>query len=267
MTSSVGISPREFGRELLTARQGAGVTLELISARTKIGRRALEALENGEYAQLPDRVFAGFFVRQYLDMVGISEKAEWLDRFEQSWHFHHSSSQPVPAVQEPLPAPRRRIRPWVIGFVLVVGALAAVILIERRHTEVTSEGGTPALPTPVSVRRSGTVDQPPEDTGSTPEEGEDRVPRIPDTMLWLRALDHECWVEVVAAPETSGSRLLKPGEVWEVEVGPGPVELLIGDAAGVEFSYRGQTISRPGRAGQVMRFRLDGTRSEPVETR
>lgn len=45
------------------------VPLEAIMAQTKISRRFLEAIENGEYDQLPGGVFTVNYIRQYAALV------------------------------------------------------------------------------------------------------------------------------------------------------------------------------------------------------
>lgn len=46
------------------------VSLESIMERTKISRRFLEAIENGEYRELPGGVFSINYIRQYAELVG-----------------------------------------------------------------------------------------------------------------------------------------------------------------------------------------------------
>lgn len=46
------------------------VSLESIITKTKISRRFLEAIENGQYQELPGGVFAVSYIRQYAELVG-----------------------------------------------------------------------------------------------------------------------------------------------------------------------------------------------------
>lgn len=46
------------------------ISLESIMERTKISRRFLESIENGEYKELPGGVFSVNYIRQYAAMVG-----------------------------------------------------------------------------------------------------------------------------------------------------------------------------------------------------
>lgn len=51
-------------------RLRAKVSLEQIAADTKIGRRFLEAIEAGAYADLPGGVFTVSYIRQYAEATG-----------------------------------------------------------------------------------------------------------------------------------------------------------------------------------------------------
>jgi cytoskeleton protein RodZ len=57
--------------------------MEKISGETKISTRHLEALEAGEYSELPGGVFRKGIVRSYLTAVGLEENP-WIERFEAS---------------------------------------------------------------------------------------------------------------------------------------------------------------------------------------
>jgi cytoskeleton protein RodZ len=70
-----------FGDELRIERERRQVTLETISAVTKVSIRHLEALEEGKYFDLPGGVFRKGIVRSYVSAVGLDEAA-WLQRFE-----------------------------------------------------------------------------------------------------------------------------------------------------------------------------------------
>jgi cytoskeletal protein RodZ len=70
-------------------RQRGGVSLESIVDSTKLSRRFLEAIEGGEYADLPGGVFAISYIRQYAAAVGydadviLEHHREWLGGTQQ----------------------------------------------------------------------------------------------------------------------------------------------------------------------------------------
>ena len=73
-----------FGEDLRTERERRGISIERLCADTKVNRRFIEALERGDYRELPGGVFRRGFVRAYLKAVGLDE-TDWMARFEQSY--------------------------------------------------------------------------------------------------------------------------------------------------------------------------------------
>jgi cytoskeleton protein RodZ len=59
-----------LGERLRQQRLARGVSLQHISEQTRIGIRYLEALEAGDFKQLPGAIFARSFVRQYVAIIG-----------------------------------------------------------------------------------------------------------------------------------------------------------------------------------------------------
>jgi cytoskeleton protein RodZ len=62
-----------FGEKLKQEREKRKITLEQISASTKIGTRLLHALEEDKFNQLPGGIFNKGFVRAYSRVVGLDE--------------------------------------------------------------------------------------------------------------------------------------------------------------------------------------------------
>ncbi|MFB5191492.1 helix-turn-helix domain-containing protein [Alicyclobacillus fastidiosus] len=62
---------RELGRILRSTRESLGFDLDEIEEKTKIRKRYLLALEEGDWTVLPGRVYARGFVRSYADVLGL----------------------------------------------------------------------------------------------------------------------------------------------------------------------------------------------------
>lgn len=58
---------------LATVRRNRGITLQQISATTKIGVRALEAIETGDFRVLPGGIYATSYIRQYARAIDYPE--------------------------------------------------------------------------------------------------------------------------------------------------------------------------------------------------
>ncbi|MGE5111646.1 MAG: RodZ domain-containing protein [Acidobacteriaceae bacterium] len=63
-----------FGDKLKRERELRGVTLDEIAKATKIGTRALKALEDEQFDQLPGGIFNKGFVRAYAKFLGLDEE-------------------------------------------------------------------------------------------------------------------------------------------------------------------------------------------------
>lgn len=66
---------RRAGTQLRETREAKGLTLEAIAASTRIPIRHLEAIEEGDFGQLPSRTYAIGFTRTYARELGMEERA------------------------------------------------------------------------------------------------------------------------------------------------------------------------------------------------
>jgi cytoskeleton protein RodZ len=245
MSLPVTPSPQEFGAALRRLREERGVTIESIAAKTKISRRILQALEDGDFRLLPNHVFVRLFLRQYLDILP-EDPEPWLTAYDAAWAQFERDSRPWPVI-EPPPPRGRRVGPWILGALIVLAALFAVLLIERRQSG--GSGGalapTPevSLPTPAPV--------PTEPAPATPTPVEEST-----DVLVIRATVRPCWVEVQVNGEEAMSRLLEAGDSWKIEAAGRPVSLLVGDAGAAEVSYLGTSHNPVGAPGEVARLHL-----------
>lgn len=71
----------ELGHILREARETKGLTLQEVQEKTRINTRYLEALENGDYENLPTPVHVRGFLRNYARFLGLDPQP-LLDRYE-----------------------------------------------------------------------------------------------------------------------------------------------------------------------------------------
>src|SRR5579862_9468028 len=62
-----------FGENLRREREMRGVSLEEISAATKISMRFLESIEREDFSKLPGGIFSRSFIRSYARYLGLDE--------------------------------------------------------------------------------------------------------------------------------------------------------------------------------------------------
>lgn len=75
-------------------RMRARVSLDQIIEKTKISRRFLEAIESGDYKQLPGGVFTVSYIRQYAASIGFDAE-EILEHYRSSQQGRDGTEEPV----------------------------------------------------------------------------------------------------------------------------------------------------------------------------
>lgn len=110
-----------LGAELRAARLASGLSMAELSTKTRVHPRFLTALEQGEYAVLPSRIFSMGYVRAYAAALGLDE-LNAVERFKREY----------PDAAVPLQAPTgttfqqvRRSSPKILG---VVGVLMVAVV-------------------------------------------------------------------------------------------------------------------------------------------
>ena len=109
------------GERLRVAREEKGLSLEDIAAQTRIPRRHLESIENGEWDKLPAPTYTTGFAKSYASAVGL-DRTEIGDQLRSEMGGQRFTPT-TPEVFEPAD-PARTMPRW-----LVLGAIAAVILL------------------------------------------------------------------------------------------------------------------------------------------
>ena len=74
-----------FGELLRREREQRGITLDWISASTKVAVRNLQALEAERFDQLPGGILSKGIVRGYVRCLGLDEN-EWIRRYLDAYH-------------------------------------------------------------------------------------------------------------------------------------------------------------------------------------
>jgi cytoskeletal protein RodZ len=250
------VSPTSFGEQLRRAREGAGVRIEEIVAETKVSKTILEALEEGRFRRLPERVFSRSFVAQYARTVG-AEAAPLLASFDRAWEAYRDSSgvhANLTALDDDV-GPAIHWRFWIpiLGGALILLGAGLVILLGR--SSIVDE----LVPDP---RRSGAHRL---STPGEPRAAARPTPRLTpvaarplsegaETMVALTVVvepGEECWIHYRDGDGETGQRLLTGGNRLSLELA-GPVKLTIGNAGAARIEVGGRDFGNLGMLGQVI---------------
>ena len=109
---------------LLAAREHKGVDLYRAERDTKIRARYLQALEQGEYAELPGAVYTKGFLRNYALYLGLDPE-DVIRQWKRERGDAAIPAEPVLAVPRPLEAPRQGL---TFSPAVVVAALLTVLI-------------------------------------------------------------------------------------------------------------------------------------------
>jgi cytoskeletal protein RodZ len=118
-----------FGESLKREREMRGVTLDEISAATRIATRFLRAIENEDWDQLPGGVFNRGFVRAVARYLGLDEENTVA---EYALAVGDRPSVPVWTGSPPLVAPEQHWLAWIVAAVLFLVLLAGAWFGTRR---------------------------------------------------------------------------------------------------------------------------------------
>jgi cytoskeleton protein RodZ len=246
-------SPPSFGEELKRERLLREVSLEEISAATKISVRLLTALEAGNLAKLPAPVFIRGFIRAYSLYLG-------LDPVEKI-NTYLAEAQPGSAV--PLPSstvsPRagsRFLRGPRSTAGTILGVVTATLLVlgliarpEHRRDNVARLSRV-ALVEPVSFKNVAPSNEPtpliredaPESAIASSEVG----------VALVLEFDEPSWAEISADGAKVFGGLVSAGTSRRFEA-RSEFRVTLGNAGGVRVSIDGHPAARLGAPGEVVR--------------
>ena len=290
-----------FGRELINARKFKGITLEQISDMTKIQLRYLEAMEAGHWDVLP-QPYMEAFLKAYADVVGMNVPKVmkmFRDLRRQMLAIEAPEeelpSEPSP-IQSPTPAPSKKSSAgWIISGLLILTAAAVVLYIilkpdisprfaSLNETEESfQERNSESAPGGAAISDSASV---PDSLSTSPDSAiipTDSTSTLLDSSRHVEALSRaniapveipvgvnllaravqRCWLRAVLDKEETREALLVPGDTLVLRANS-EVELLIGNAGGLELELDGELLGVLGPRGRAVTIVInpDGIKSQ-----
>jgi transcriptional regulator with XRE-family HTH domain len=250
-----------IGARLRDARKQAGLTIQDLSARTKIQPPILGAIEHGDFEHVPVGPVRRGFLRAYAREVGLEPEAvvrEYLAEFEPQ-PARPDTSRAAGAAFTPGSSSRAiPSGPWLVAVI----AIALLFLISYLRTDPPppplDAHVVPAIGLPSSepfggpdVARAGLTGT----AADAPREG------------WL-SLDMEAretiWIEATADGLRAFYRLVEAGDHVRLDARE-EIVVRLGDAAAVEYSINGVPGRTLGGPGQVVTLRITADNYETFQ--
>lgn len=268
-----------FGENLRREREMRGITLEEISAATKISVRFLKSIENEEFSRLPGGIFSRSFVRAYARHLGLDEDPlmeEFQIAAKNRGHVDPTRYSP-PQLHS---RPQRRSRHTLWTVVIAAGLLALGFTLWRRSRgPLQASADTKSSTSTSAVSKASTAGAA---SATSPSSGsrpavrlqpvgggvlaatsavENDVPKMPpvtntDGKLILQvAATERAWVAIEADGKTVMQGVMSPNTLKTFKADTS-FDVLTGNAQGVILSLNGHTLKPLGREGEVKQVHL-----------
>lgn len=271
---------KELGELLRRERERKGLSVKQVMESTKISRRILVALEEGDRKNLPHPVYAKGFILNYARLLDLNQ-AEVLEAVTQEFGVDEDEDRPNSRAnswrvgEAPAPAAGgRRVWPTVLLIIVLVVVLAAMVVYLQRRGALTAHGPAapqtqePAAPAAPQAAAPEAMTPPaaPAEQAALSEAAPAPVPAAPAAGTPAPSMGQPGVVQPAApaqepakpAAHTPGAKTLavvaKPGQMCWMEVsvdGADKREFFIRSGESVSFEYTEKLWIKLGNVGGV----------------
>lgn len=238
-----------FGRYLKKIRTEKGISLDAVSAETRIAVGNLIIIENEDHNRLPENVFVKGFLRAYAKAIGADG--------EEAIRLYLSSAQDYEKKTRYEKDLTETGSKFWSRFLLALGALFGMIVLttgvvskleEQHASQAESIHSEKAIvKNDIAVEKQANVSESlRENTRHTPEK----------LLLDVRAVE-KTWMKIQVDEQVPREYSLKPGERLALEA-IAEIRLHIGNAGGVRLKLNDKPVTIRGKSGQVVKVHLPG---------
>lgn len=246
-----------FGENLRREREMRGVSLEEIRDATKIGMRALKAMEDDQFEKLPGGIFTRSFIRTYAKYLGLDEEKIMAEFQLVAPPSAQQADLNKISQQRTLPTKERSWMGLIV--VLVLALVAAGGYGYYRYAKTPGKSSHPPAQSTAPQTPSTSSGQPAGASPGTalPEVGSSgSTAAVPQSGLVLQiAATETAWVAVSADGKPQGQRTMEPNEI-ETYRADNSFDVLTGNAEGIILTLNGKTLDPLGRQGETKRVHL-----------
>ncbi|MDF1526506.1 MAG: DUF4115 domain-containing protein [bacterium] len=223
----------ELGGRIRSCRTDAGMEVNDLATRTRIGARYLHSIEDGNLDDLPGPVFIKGFIRAICAELE-SDPLPLMDLVDQIYSEE-------PAEEGNGTSGSKRITPLILSGFLLAALVTGGILLhggDKKGEDGVQEKGT------VQTEATGLV------APEVAQEGFAREEPIIELDLLLRATE-KTWLRIQADSSEPWETTMKSGDEIRLKA-VDRVTLYIGNAGGIMFELNGKRFGPLGTSGQVI---------------
>ncbi len=166
----------EFFRQV---RETKGLTIDEVASKTRIRTDFVKALEDGNFAKLPDQVFARGFVRSYARSLGLDED-DAIHRFAQSAgaFYDKQGERERLKVRQAEEERKRKANRKAVAIAIGIAILTLIFLLSREQSSLLVRRSSSDLPVSTPKR---TAPPAPESQDAPPSQQAEAIPPSPKT--------------------------------------------------------------------------------------
>ena len=168
-----------IGEFFKQVRETKGLTIDEVASKTRIRTDFVKALEDGNFAKLPDQVFARGFVRSYARSLGLDED-DAIHRFAQSAgaYYDKQVERERLKVRQAEEERKRQANRKAVAIAIGIAILALIFLLSREQSSLLVRRSSSDLPASTSKRTAPPI---PEPQDAPPSQQAEAVPPAPKT--------------------------------------------------------------------------------------
>jgi cytoskeletal protein RodZ len=258
----------ELGDYLRQHREGYDLTLEDVAEKTRIQRRLLNAIEQGNLHQLPEPVYVKALLRRYADAMGLDGGT-----IANAFPTEPDIRAIKPSWKDSPAAQLRPIHLYAAYILLIMAAVSGLSYLLNRSTSwmpdadvapteapiVSEVPNATTAPTPEANSEATTTNRP-----EIPDISEGAMSEAPVPEGQVRVditLTDRSWLRVNVDGETAFQGVLPEGtrRSWTAE---NTLTLRAGNAGAVMLSYNNGQAERMGEPGAVEELTFPGSQQQ-----
>jgi cytoskeleton protein RodZ len=164
----------EFFRQV---RETKGLTIDEVASKTRIRTDFVKALEDGNFAKLPDQVFARGFVRSYARSLGLDED-DAIHRFDQSagaYYDKHVERERL-RVRQAEEERKRKANRKAVAIAIGIAIITLIFLLSREQSSLLVRRSSSDVPVSAAKRTPPPI---PESQDAPPSQPVEPAPSVP----------------------------------------------------------------------------------------
>jgi cytoskeletal protein RodZ len=136
-----------IGEFFKQVRETKGLTIDEVASKTRIRTDFVKALEDGNFAKLPDQVFARGFVRSYARSLGLDEE-DAIHRFAQSAgsYYDKQVERERLKIRQAEEERKRQANRKAVAIAIGIAILALIFLLSREQSSLLVHRSSSDLP-------------------------------------------------------------------------------------------------------------------------